>query len=219
MDKDILKGIKISFGFVLFLLAISSLSYAGYHGANNIVSGTFLGNYLFQNNVTFSNDVNFTDANIIGLSVGGFPSGFVGTFSTSTCPSGWLEANGSSISRATYLDLFTAINTMYGVGDGSTTFEIPDYRGYFLRSWDNTAGNDPDAASRTDRGDGTTGDNIGTIQSYQIQSHAHTEYYLTGGNGAVAGSGDLTAHLRSTSATGGAETRPKNINVLYCIKE
>ena len=93
------------------------------------------------------------------------PAGFVMAYAHETIPSGWLECNGAAISRTTYADLFGAISTHYGTGDGSSTFNIPDLRGQFIRGWDHGAGTDPDAASRTDRGDSTTGDNVGTKQT------------------------------------------------------
>ncbi len=68
-------------------------------------------------------------------------------WTTGTPPSGFLECDGSAISRTTYSDLFGVISDDYGAGDGSTTFNIPDYRGCFLRGFDNTAGNDPGAAT------------------------------------------------------------------------
>jgi len=92
------------------------------------------------------------------------PPGMVAPFAC-TAPTGWLECDGSAVSRTTYANLFTAISDDYGNGDGSTTFNLPNYQGQFLRGFDNSAGVDPDAASRTDRGDSTTGDNIGTKQT------------------------------------------------------
>jgi len=44
--------------------------------------------------------------------------------------------------------LFAVIGTSYGNGDGNTTFNVPDFRGKFLRGWDNNAGVDPEASSR-----------------------------------------------------------------------
>jgi microcystin-dependent protein len=44
-------------------------------------------------------------------------------------PAGWLECNGTAVSRVTYAALFNAIGTTYGVGDGATTFNVPDKRG------------------------------------------------------------------------------------------
>lgn len=51
----------------------------------------------------------------------------------STPPSGFLKCDGSAISRTSYSNLFANIGTTYGSGDGSTTFQIPDFRGKFLR--------------------------------------------------------------------------------------
>lgn len=149
----------------------------------------------------------------------GINTGTVQAFAQATCPSGWLAADGSSVSRTTYSVLFAAISTMYGVGDASTTFALPDYRGYFLRGWANGSTIDPDKASRTDRGDGTVGDNVGTKQSYEIQSHRHQEQR---GGGTGEGMAREVSQSNYTSVytnyTGGNETRPININVLYCIK-
>lgn len=102
------------------------------------------------------------------------PSGAIFAFPTSTPPTGYLACDGQAVSRTTYSDLFTLIGTMYGAGDGSTTFNLPDYNGQFLRGFDNGAGIDPDATSRTDRGDGTTGDAVGTKQANETQAHNHT---------------------------------------------
>lgn len=175
----------------------------------------------------------------------GTPAGSISAYSQSTCPGGWLAANGALVSRTTYAALFAAISTSYGVGDGSTTFKLPDYRGYFLRGWNNGSGVDPAAASRTNRGDGTTGDVVGSVQSDDNKSHAHgvtdpghshaqatmdgiaganrevpqaSSYGIDYGDGAGAVPTASSVTSISIQANGGAESRPKNINVLYCIK-
>ena len=48
---------------------------------------------------------------------------------TGTAPTGWLLCNGAAVSRTTYASLFAVIGTIYGSGDGSTTFNVPDFRG------------------------------------------------------------------------------------------
>ena len=101
------------------------------------------------------------------------PTAAIFAFPLTTIPPGYLECDGSAISRTTYANLFAVIGTTYGVGDGSTTFNLPDYRGEFLRGFDNGSNNDLDAAIRTDRGDGTTGDNVGTKQAFSNASHLH----------------------------------------------
>ena len=70
------------------------------------------------------------------------PLGTVLAFATKTASSGWLECNGSAVSRTTYAALFAIIGTTYGAGDGITTFNIPDLRGEFIRGWDNGRGVD-----------------------------------------------------------------------------
>ena len=56
------------------------------------------------------------------------PVGFIGLWGEDTLPSGWLLCNGAAVSRVTYAKLFTRIGTKYGAGDGSTTFNLPDFR-------------------------------------------------------------------------------------------
>jgi len=70
-----------------------------------------------------------------GSIVGTLPAGMVMYFANSTTPQGWLHCNGAAIARTTYVDLFDAIGTTYGAGNGSTTFNVPDFRGQFLRGW------------------------------------------------------------------------------------
>jgi hypothetical protein len=94
--------------------------------------------------------------------------------------------------------------------------------GEFPRFYDGGAGVDPDAASRTDRGDGTTGDSVGTKQAGELEAHTHTEtrgnYVLT--FDAAGGSGALrNAYVTvNTGSTGGNETRPINSTELPIIK-
>ena len=70
------------------------------------------------------------------------PAGTVDYFANITSPNGFLECNGQAVSRTVYTELFSAIGTLYGVGDGSTTFNVPDLRGEFIRGWDNGRGAD-----------------------------------------------------------------------------
>lgn len=137
----------------------------------------------------------------------GTPSGAVMAFAMSTAPTGWLKANGAAVSRTTYAALFSAIGTTFGVGDGSTTFNLPDLRGEFIRGWDDGRGVD-------------SGRVFGSAQAHAYQSHTHT---IT--RGAHGGDGDDAAIAAgtygsfNTGASGSSsETRPRNIALLYCIK-
>jgi microcystin-dependent protein len=76
------------------------------------------------------------------------PSGTVIMFAGRAAPTGYLACDGSTVSRTTYATLFAAIGTAHGIGDGSTTFHLPDLRGKFVRGYDGAAGNDPDNSSR-----------------------------------------------------------------------
>jgi microcystin-dependent protein len=110
-----------------------------------------------------------------------FPSGAIIPFAGSTAPvSGWLLCYGQAVSRSTYANLFAAISTTYGSGDGSTTFNLPDLRGRAPHGVDNMGGT---AASRvTSGGSGITGTTLGatggaetvTLTTAQLPSHNHS---------------------------------------------
>ena len=74
------------------------------------------------------------------------PAGTISYFAMLNPPTGWLVADGSPIPRDQYQELFAVIGTYYGAGDGRTTFNIPDLRGEFIRSWDAGRGVDPGRA-------------------------------------------------------------------------
>lgn len=145
----------------------------------------------------------------------GMPSGAVAHFAMNTAPTGWLKANGGAVSRTTYADLFAAIGTTFGIGDGSTTFNVPDLRGEFLRGWDDGRGVD-------------SGRSFGSTQAAAFASHTHsTSPFLGAINFSRAqfspdGLGFLTQDAGggpgTVSATGGNETRPRNVALLACIK-
>jgi microcystin-dependent protein len=145
----------------------------------------------------------------------------LGTFSGA-----WLPCDGRAVSRVTYANLFAAIGTRYGVGDGVSTFNLPDLRGIFIRGVDATSqgstGRDPDAASRVPSGTGgVSGNQVGSYQSDAFKAHNHG-YHGTGGSGSIVSHYAVESYFSSyaftTSTTGGSETRPKNIAMLYIIK-
>jgi uncharacterized protein (DUF2147 family) len=156
---------------------------------------------------------------------GGPPSGTIIASSQDAPPEGYLECNGASVSRSAYPDLFDAIGVTYG-SDTSSTFSLPDFRGQFLRGWSHGTGIDPDSSSRTNRGDGTTGDSVGTRQSHDYQSHAHKIGRWVGGfpGYCLCDGGQNNALLDDggpnewTVSNGGSETRPRNVNVMWLIK-
>ena len=146
------------------------------------------------------------------------PAGAVVAWTTGSAPTGWLICDGSAVSRSTYSGLFGVISDDYGAGDGSSTFNLPDYRGEFLRGVDGGRAVDPDRASRTDRGDSTTGDNVGTKQGHEFYSHNHSMGDSGGSGAASPGSYGRAFGNWFTGARGGNETRPRNVAVNWIIK-
>jgi hypothetical protein len=75
-----------------------------------------------------------------GAGYGDTPVGTVSWFAGPVAPAGWLIADGAILDRTTYSALFAAIGTLYGAGNGVSTFQIPDLRGQFIRGWDAAGG-------------------------------------------------------------------------------
>jgi microcystin-dependent protein len=98
------------------------------------------------------------------------PIGSIQPYGGGTIPDGWAACNGDELDRTTYNSLFSAIGTAWGIGDGSTTFNLPDLRGRFLRGTDDTSGNDPDSATRKDSLDNIVGDVVGSLQEDAIRN-------------------------------------------------
>ena len=139
-------------------------------------------------------------------------AGTTAFFAMSSAPSGWLKANGAAVSRTDYADLFAAIGTTYGAGNGSTTFNLPDLRGEFIRSLDDGRGVD-------------SGRGLGTAQGHAFASHSHGQRGTsnTSPQGFVTPLANATIGTEvgtntETSPAGGTETRPRNIALLACIK-
>lgn len=106
------------------------------------------------------------------------PTGSVLMFAgpSASVPTGWLYCDGSAVSRSTYSALFAVIGVSCGYGNNSTTFNLPDYRGYFLRGLDGSAGRDPDTLTRTAMNTGgNTGNSVGSVQVDDLDSHTHTQ--------------------------------------------
>lgn len=96
------------------------------------------------------------------------PAGFMQAFGGSSAPSGWLECDGSAVSRTTYSDLFSAIGTTWGAGNGSTTFNVPDLRGRAPIG----AGNGSGLTNRT-LGTQNIGAETHQLSVTEIPSHSH----------------------------------------------
>lgn len=136
-------------------------------------------------------------------------AGAIAFYATSNAPTGWLKANGATVSRSTYAALFSVIGTTWGAGDGSTTFRLPDLRGEFIRGWDDGRGVDG-------------GRSFGSWQDDQFRNHSHS---FRSGADSAAGNNDESNSSDTggwedgwIGSTGGPETRPRNVALLACIK-
>jgi len=154
---------------------------------------------------------------------GNVPPGTIIYVAMPNAPDGYLKANGQEVSRTTYSNLFNAIGTRYGVGNGATTFNLPDLRGTFIRCWSDGSTKDAGRqfASEQKQGlcehqhevfsnDGTKPVNLrwtGWSDFRLSGSHAMT-YFL-----------DLTAGaLKTQTHYDIGEVRPANIALIACIK-
>jgi phage-related tail fiber protein len=153
----------------------------------------------------------------------GIQPGAIVYFAMNKAPTGYLKANGAEVSRTAYADLFAAIGTTYGAGDGVNTFNVPEGRAEFPRGLDDGRGIDP-------------GRVIGSWQVDSMKAHQHMtglDHENEGGAGASFGRKELTANKRTevldalgytsnsstlTESIGGTETRPRNVAWLCCIK-
>jgi microcystin-dependent protein len=120
----------------------------------------------------------------------GVPPGNINASASTTVPAGWLLCDGSPVSRTTYARLFAAIGTTWGSGDGTTTFNLPDLRGMFLRGA-GTSGNNKDAA-----GNYFTGLTVGNFSNDKLQGHWHD--ISARADGAMVG---MTATAKSAGGT------------------
>lgn len=130
------------------------------------------------------------------------PAGAVMPFAGSSAPSGWLLCYGQAVSRTTYADLFAAISTTYGVGDGSSTFNLPDLRGRAVAGKDDMGGS---AASRlTSGGAGIDGTALGSAGGSQTHTLSGAESGTSAHIHTVSDSG----HTHKTIANAAINTQP-----------
>lgn len=154
------------------------------------------------------------------------PAGTVIHVAMKSAPDGYLAANGAAVSRQTYTRLFSAIGTTFGNGNGTTTFNLPDLRGEFIRGWDDGRGVDrgrqlgswQDSVNRSHTHEtinivGTARDSIGGY-AFGVSETRQTSY----ANPAGFMHNQSDAKMALTSKSGEGEARPRSIALLACIK-
>lgn len=169
------------------------------------------------------------------------PAGCIMPFAgpASSVPAGWMLCDGSEVNRSMYANLYNVIGVAWGTGNGSTTFNLPDLRGVFLRgvAGTDTVG-DPDANNRlANAHGGNSGNNVGSYQGDAIRNitGSFDGNYICNWGGETSGAfGVINSnhhHPYGGSPNGqsfdfdasrivpvGSDNRPKNVAVNYIIK-
>jgi microcystin-dependent protein len=172
--------------------------------SNNDVLSALDMNENFDALKTGINNLAATVTTLQGTVGSAVPAGTVVAFAGPVAPTGWLRCDGAAVKRGAYAALFNFLGTVHGSGGGGRTFDLPDYRGRFLRGVDGDAGNDPDAASRVAaKAGGNSGNLVGSLQSgatalptspFALASSGSHSHYLGGINDPSIVSGHLSSY-------------------------
>ena len=167
----------------------------------------------------------------IAGSGGGGPSldtsiGMVAPFAMDSVPTGWLHCDGSEVSRTTYSLLFSKVGDTYGVGDGSTTFNLPDLQDEFIRGSSDTlpVGNKQKGSIESAYSNGATANlKIGAKVADITKNEGlgwdralvedYPEIYASGASGTIGVQPSTQSNLDEKYGV----TRPRNVAMLYCI--
>lgn len=158
-------------------------------------------------------------------------AGMVKMYGGASAPAGWLICDGAVVSRTTYAGLFAAIGTAFGSGDGSATFNLPDYRGVFPRG----AGTTNRTEGKDAAGNYYNGGSNGQYKTDQGQGHHHgplsATNFIGGGSGTNAGiqtgGSSYNLHVTSTGPVNdgtngdpriGSETASASLSINFIIK-
>ena len=163
----------------------------------------------------YTKSVTYTKAEIEALlkNMSALPVGAMVPFPKGTVPPGFLEVDGSVQSAVTYPDLAAYLGTTFNTGgEGAGNFRLPESRGEFLRGWDHGRGVDAGRA-------------VGSWQADEFKSHTHSVKDSSGAGNVFdswvygdTGNGVTDDENLRTNPSGGVETRPRNLAVMWCIK-
>ena len=189
---------------------------------------TVSGAATFNSTVTIKGDVHVSSKVCASafFGVGITPTGAILPYAVSAAPTGYLLCNGQAVSRTTYSTLFAVVSSLYGAGNGSSTFNVPDLRGRFLAGWD--AGTSVLTSVTSGMILGSSIANTGGVQAVsltiaQIPSHSHTYTAQVDGEigndgPAAAWSSTSTGNTGSTGGGGAHSNIPPAMIINFIIK-
>jgi len=175
----------------------------------------------------------FDGANLTGIE--GIPTATIVPWSAAAVPSGFLECNGTDVSRTTYSALFAVVGTTYGAGDGSTTFAVPDLQDNIAMGKSGTKALASTGGANTATSTGNVGGSTAnaTLSTAQLASHGHPSaiwgptipaqgnFLAMAGPGTTgnAGSGQGHSHNMSANFSGDATSvLQPYLTLIYIIK-
>ena len=174
----------------------------------------------------------FDGANLTGIE--GIPTATIVPWSSASVPSGFLECDGSAVSRTTYATLFGIVGTTYGSGDGSTTFNVPDLADNVPVGKSNNKALASTGGANTVTSTGNVGGSTAnaTLSTPQLASHSHSSGANPGGgysndggpegrnsNTGSSGSGGGHSHNMSANFSGDATSvLQPYLTIMYIIK-
>jgi len=157
---------------------------------------------------------NFSGSSLTGAQ--GVNTGIIVPWSSTSIPSGFLECNGSNVSRSTYSDLFGVVGTTYGAGDGATTFGLPDLQNNVALGRSNnkalasTGGADTVATAGSVSVAGSAADH--TLTTDEMAAHTHNQAW-TGAAPYACGEGSTRITTTNSGAAGQSSAHGHNITV------
>ena len=129
------------------------------------------GDLKVSGNIIFNDESTLSTAPTSGF----LPAGVIIPYAGTEAPEGWLLCNGEDISRTQYANLFIVVSEIYGSGNGSTTFNLPDLRGRMILGADNMGGSSADVVinQEADIIGGIAGSELHQLTVEELASHSH----------------------------------------------
>lgn len=196
--------------------------------ANNVMLGNGTSTPSFvapgtSGNILTSNGTTWTSA-AAPVSV---PTGGLMMWPGSLAPSGWLLCAGAAVSRTTYSALFAVVGTTFGAGDGSTTFNLPDYRdrmpiGAGTTYNANSTGGSKDAVvvshTHTATDSGHTHPFTASVNSFGPRGGSGSEYWGASPSSSTTGTGNASITVASAGVSGTNANLPPYLGIYFIIK-